>query len=253
MVANTFDCQVPATLVFDYPSVAAMAQFVAMQLGQPAAIPLVDLPVNLPLKSAAESMCVAVVASSARLPGWAPAHDDNVRTVPHQRWDVEAAMEDAPQRRFGAFLHASPCLFDAAAFGVAAQEAVLMDPQQRLLLEGAAQVHATGALPAEAGVYVGIAHPDYAELARHFGGISSFSATGSAISVAAGRLSYVFGLQGPSVAMDTACSSSLVAASMALVDMRAGSCPVALVGGAFGRNWGRNFTQRIITTPQEPS
>lgn len=232
MVASTFNCQVPATFVFDYPTVTAMTAFVAEQLGQSAT----ELPASMPLHVSTEpstSQRVAVVAVSSRLPGTPSFNADGVCPVPFSRWDVDQAMEGAPQRRFGAFLTASPYLFDPAAFGVAAQEAVLMDPQQRLLLEGVAEVHASGALSSDAGVYVGIAHPDYAELAKEFGGISSFSATGSAISVAAGRLSYVFGLQGPSVAMDTACSSSLVAATMALVDMRVGTCPVALVGGAW--------------------
>ena len=65
------------------------------------------------------------------------------------------------------------------------------------------------------GAFVGISTPDYADLAKQNSSISPYSATGSALSVAAGRLSFTFGFKGPSVAVDTACSSSLVASHMA--------------------------------------
>ncbi len=49
--------------------------------------------------------------------------------------------------------------------------------------------------------------------------------------MAAGRLSYTFGLRGLAAAIDTACSSSLVAAHMAVRSMTAGDCGRALVAG----------------------
>ena len=46
---------------------------------------------------------------------------------------------------------------------------------------------------------------------RHARGYTPYSATGYlTVSVAAGRLSYTFGLKGPSLPVDTVCSSSLV-------------------------------------------
>ena len=61
--------------------------------------------------------------------------------------------------------------------------------------------------------------------------IDAYQASGSAHSIASGRLSYVFGLQGPSIAIDTACSSSLVAVHLACQSLRANECRMALAGG----------------------
>ncbi|KAI8473972.1 MAG: thiolase-like protein [Monoraphidium minutum] len=124
-----------------------------------------------------------------------------------------------------------------------------MDPQQRLLLEAAAEAllpfgaSAAGAGSGDAGaaavgggacgVFVGISSMDYQKLAaRYERAVTAYSATGVSLSVAAGRLSYTFGLRGPALAVDTACSSSLVAAHTAALSVGAAQCGRALVAGA---------------------
>ena len=59
----------------------------------------------------------------------------------------------------------------------------------------------------------------------------AYAAAGTSLCLAANRLSFAFGLQGPSLALDTACSSSLVAVHLACQSIRNGECESALAGG----------------------
>ena len=131
--------------------------------------------------------------------------------------------------------------FDPLFFGIAPREANGMDPQQRLLLEVSweALEHA-GQAPhrlkgSATGVYFGLCSSDYVSLQLKTGDpalLDSHYTSGVAHSVASGRISYLLGLQGPSLTMDTACSSSLVAVHLACQALRAGDCRMALAGGA---------------------
>ncbi|MBL8348625.1 MAG: type I polyketide synthase [Rubrivivax sp.] len=170
---------------------------------------------------------------------------DAVTEVPPERWDVDAFYDPDPDKpgksytRWGAFTR-DVDRFDAAFFGVSPREAVSMDPQQRVLLEVTWQAleHAAIAPSSLAGsntaVYVGITTQDYAvQLAEAVGSRNgdAYTPSGTAHSVAGGRLSYVLGLHGPNVSVDTACSSSLVALHWALASLRNRESDVAIAGG----------------------
>ncbi len=214
-----------------------------------------DLQARLAAEQRAHGEPIAVIGIGCRFAGgvedpvsfWHLLRDgvEAVREVPAERWDVERLYDpdpDAPGKtyaRHAGFLEQVD-RFDPQFFGISPREAQAMDPQQRLLLEVAweALEHA-GQAPdrlggSAVGVFVGIASTDYASLqikTQELARLSAYYGSGIAHSVAAGRIAYVLGLQGPAVSIDTACSSSLVAVHLACQSLRADECRMALAGG----------------------
>src|SRR5260370_1972957 len=79
--------------------------------------------------------------------------------------------------------------------------------------------------------------------------------SGSAISNAANRISYVFALHGPSFAVDTACSSSLVAVHEACVSLWRGESTLAIAAGVnalLSPSAGIGFSKARMLSPTGP-
>jgi phthiocerol/phenolphthiocerol synthesis type-I polyketide synthase D len=244
-LSDVLDRELPATLVWQHSTIAALTAALA---DEPA-----DVPALAPAPAAIGEP-IAVVGTGCRLPGGV--------TSAAELWELllggESAITQLPEGRWEQFGHNSPqeverlarttrwggflddvAGFDPEFFGITPREAAVMDPQQRLLLEVTQEAleHA-GIAPdrlrgSRTGVFVGISGNEYSRLT--LGDVSRadpWSATGSALSVAANRLSYVFDLRGPSVAVDSACSSSLVAVHLAMQSLRNGESEIALAAGA---------------------
>jgi acyl transferase domain-containing protein/NAD(P)-dependent dehydrogenase (short-subunit alcohol dehydrogenase family) len=198
---------------------------------------------------------IAIVGIGCRFPGgvtdpdsfWNLLRDgvDAITEVPSDRWDIDAYYDPNPETpgkmytRWGGFLNGVD-QFDARFFGIAPREAMSMDPQQRLLLEVSWEALEHAGLPPDrltgtkTGVFIGMMTNDYSQLnlvGHDPAQMDVYSGSGVDYSFAAGRLSYVLGLQGPSMVVATACSSSLVATHLACQSLRSGESQLALAGG----------------------
>ena len=163
-----------------------------------------------------------------------PVVNDVVAEAP-RRW-IEQTVDELPYR-FGSFI-CSIGQFDRSAFMLTTKETKAMDPQQHHLLQcsflslsryekkGVSQYR-------DIGVHIGVCHNDHAVNRGDFSEYSTFTSTGSSSSIVAGRISYVFGMQGPAFVLDTACSSSLVALGMAKATIHSyDSTGAVLAGGS---------------------
>ena len=234
------------TLFYNYQTIAALAH----HLTQDGAHQIAQTQVS---EKQPHNEPIAIVGVGCRFPGAESIEafwdlliqgTNAIREVPAQRWDADHFYNPTPatkgkmNTRWGGFLDHIDT-FDAPFFGISPREAACMDPQQRLLLEVAWEALEHGGLAPEqlagtsTGVFVGISTNEYQRLQfSHPDSIDAYAGTGTALSIAANRLSYLLNLNGPSMAIDTACSSSLVAVHLACQSLQRGECDTAIAGGS---------------------
>ncbi len=237
-LAATTGLSLQPTIVFDYPSPAALAGHLLVELSAGGAVR------QTAVKAQASEEPIAIVGMACRYPGevgspeglWrlVEGERDGISEFPANRgWDVgrlydpdreAGAARATSYTREGGFLHDSG-EFDADFFAIGPREAVETDPQQRLLLETSWQaledagIDPRGLAQTQTGVFAGVMYQDYGE------------APGMSQSLVSGRVAYTLGLEGPAITVDTACSSSLVAMHWAAQALRSGECSLALAGG----------------------
>lgn len=170
---------------------------------------------------------------------------DCITEIPDERWNSIAHYASGARRRgksktkWGGLVD-DITGFDSEFFNISPRESETLDPQQRMLLEVCWNAFEDAGLPpaqiqgSRTGVFIGGFTLDY--MIMQLGGaeyhaVEPHTATGSMMTMLSNRLSYVLGLNGPSLSVDTACSSSLVAAHLACQSLMTGESEIAIAGG----------------------
>ena len=254
-LSNELGVRLSPTLVFNYPSVREITNHISNLLGDnhendvtashekilpltPTQISIVGMACRLPKNTNTLTSLWDVLVKKQDLTG----------EVSLSRWDSDAviAHTEHSDRKVLDRIRYGACLtdevlesFDANLFGISEGEASHMDPGQRLALEVAHEALIDAGYSMESlrgmdmGVFVAVSGSmvSKAQMAMTSPELSVYDATGAAISVTAGRISYVYGVDGPCSSIDTACSSSLVAFHNARRSLQQHECTVALVVG----------------------
>ncbi|ANZ15338.1 Erythronolide synthase, modules 3 and 4 [Streptomyces noursei ATCC 11455] len=245
--------RLPASLVFDHPTVTALARHLDTRLaGDRSAQPAEQV---ARVWDHAQDEPIAIVGTACRLPGgigspqdlWRvmAGGEDRTSEFPTDRgWDLGQLYQPEPGHAGTSYVNRGGFLadvagFDPAFFGITPREALAMDPQQRLLLETTwealerAGSDPTGLRGSLTGVFVGSNGQSYMPLLESEAErVDGYQGLGNSASVLSGRLAYHFGWEGPAITVDTACSSSLVAVHLAIQALRRGECTLAVAAGA---------------------
>ncbi|PSC74792.1 Polyketide synthase [Micractinium conductrix] len=261
-ITERFGVEVPPTVALDFPTISALAGFVAQTiapLSKRSDSPPLNFPSNL---SRDQSTCpdnhgfgmTEIAGLSCTYPGTAAIGGvsefwhaaivgaDLPTVVPHNRWSIERhySPDVAVNKmyvRFAAFLPGVDT-FDAALFRLSHVEASLMDPQCRVLLEHThlsladASSRSRQPMPLDSGVYVGVMQMEFLQYCSNAGlAVGPNLITGNGMDFLVGRISYTFGLKGPCISTNTACSSSLVATHLAHTGLLEGEAAAAAACG----------------------
>lgn len=200
---------------------------------------------------------IAIIGLGCRFPGgienleqlWKTLIDkkDTSIPIPKERWDNSIVYDQDPLRpgkthaTSAAFLINDVQAFDANFFGIVPREAKSIDPLQRMILEVVYEALEEANIPSDSlkgtntAVYIAIGNSDYIQARFRSGNLETmdvYDATGMPFATAAGRVSYLYDLQGPNFALDAACASSIVALHLASEVLQNGDADMAIVASA---------------------
>ncbi|MCO5233255.1 MAG: acyltransferase domain-containing protein [Chitinophagales bacterium] len=200
---------------------------------------------------------IAIVGLGCRFPGgienldslWTALIEkkDLSKPIPLDRWDNDAIYDIDPLRpghtnaRSAAFLTSDIRAFDAGFFGIIPREAKSLDPLQRMILEVVYEALEEANIPSASlkgtttAVYIAIGNSDYIQARLRSGQLETvdvYDATGIPFATAAGRVSYLYDLQGPNFALDAACASSIVGMHLASQALNNDEADTAIVASA---------------------
>ena len=234
------------TAVFDFPSVEALAEHLAKELGdEPDELSVAQLSDSI---SSFSNCSVGVIGMACRVPGAADYSsfweniEQGTASISSSRgsstkWNGVVGDESSQESyvRYGGFIEGID-EFDAKFFGILPIDARMMDPRQRLLLETCWEAIENAAIDADTlrgsrvGLYIGLGGSEYRDLISGSSFDDNYLGTSSGMTT--GRIAHMFGLMGPAMSFDLACASSLVAIHEGSKALQRGEVDIALVGGA---------------------
>lgn len=198
----------------------------------------------------ADSDPIAIIGISCRLPGannldefWKLLIEgrEGIRELPSHRWKKGHTITTASskcRKTNGGFLDLPVDEFDAKFFNISPKEAEFLDPQQRLLHEITWEALEDAAIDPlsiqgdHVGVFVGSWIHDYKDIAVKTADRDFFRIyMGNSIAATAARLSFLYGITGPSIATESGCSSAICAVDMACKILRSGQTNLAFAAG----------------------
>ncbi len=260
-IQETFAVDIPMVILFKYPTITALAQFIIHRKGlrqgttpafadtQPLDVPKAD---TLPKKKKMED--IAIIGMAGTFPDARDTDEfwENIKNgvisvhhfSPEELRDagVDESLLDNPDYVKAGTLLADIELFDAAFFGLTPLEAAILDPQHRLFLETAWHtLENAGYMPDDfkgrVGIYAGASPSVY--LQQHILPQRHLLPMVNDIRIKLSndpeflttRVAYKLNLKGPAINVATACSTSLVAVHLACHSLLRKECELALAGG----------------------
>jgi acyl transferase domain-containing protein/acyl carrier protein/NAD(P)-dependent dehydrogenase (short-subunit alcohol dehydrogenase family) len=196
---------------------------------------------------------IAVIGLDCKFPGQSNGPDqfweallhkkDGIIPIPSDRWD-HSFYYDAQGGKGKTFVDRAGFIsdvfdFSPQSFGMSEKEAADIDPQQRLLIQSSwNSIQNAGykidAIKEKTGAFFGLSYRDYYDFDIAPNGVNGFTAAnplGTVNAIAAGRVAYLLGLNGPAIQLDTICSSSLMTLHLACQSLLNKECDYALSGG----------------------